>query len=539
MERGLSQSEKRIRDLEHQVATLEQSKSAQEVENANLRELLGRLQNENLMLKQSAFSFEFNSAQTPRSTPTPTVSNSRTNPTAATSPVYWSPSTVPSATPEYFNSQQQAGGSTSNGTGYTSLLSFPSLGSTDNPMSMGTFLGNSNNNIYNNSPTRLTFFSPPPADAVPSPYTSLASNPMYSSYTDFSAWDQFFQNAALDQPLAGVGSDPSLILYANPLRESSTTMPTVSHKFTTEAVDLSRLVRKRGNAAHALAGFSDVWKGEMTETGKPIAIKVLRVVGTNKPDDPESDRLRTDQIRCSNGNIMEYIAKNPNADRRRLIIQVAEGLVYLHGREPLVVHSDIKPENIVVGDEGDAKICDFGISKLMMDIPSGFTTTATAKCTVRYSSKELLEEGARNTTMSDVYAFGMLMLHVMTGKAPYFKCCTDPPIIMSIMNGKTPAPADYPELPSTDSYWGVMLRCWNEDPNKRPTMASLLNGSLQGIHDDVFFLQLRDSFGQAHGVIASRALLDDETNEDVGSVSTVHQNVLPPGTAPFVMISKA
>lgn len=102
--------------------------------------------------------------------------------------------------------------------------------------------------------------------------------------------------------------------------------------------------------------------------------------------------------------------------------------------------------------------------------------------------------------MSDVYAFGMLILRtspnfpffllmqltttvkihylidVMTGKAPYYKCSTDPPIIMAIMSGRTPAPADYPELPSTDSYWDVMLACWNEDPNKRPTMAGLLNG---------------------------------------------------------------
>ncbi|KAG8939625.1 hypothetical protein FRC04_006106 [Tulasnella sp. 424] len=63
-------------------------------------------------------------------------------------------------------------------------------------------------------------------------------------------------------------------------------------KFTTEVVDLSRFVRKQGDAAHSLAGFSDVWKGEMTETGKPIAIKVLRVASTDNPDDPQPGRLR-------------------------------------------------------------------------------------------------------------------------------------------------------------------------------------------------------------------------------------------------------
>lgn len=207
--------EKHVKDLEDQVSALEQKSTAQATENENLRELLGRLQNENLMLKQSAFTFNFNSAQTPRSTTTPTVSNSRATPSTATSPIDKSPSTAPAASPKDSNPQQQTGGPATNVTGYTPLLSFSSLGSSDNLISMGT-PPTTTNNSANNSSSPLTFFSPPPTNAVPSPYTTLASNPMYTSYTDFSAWDQFFQSAALDQTLAGVGSDPSLVSQANP-----------------------------------------------------------------------------------------------------------------------------------------------------------------------------------------------------------------------------------------------------------------------------------------------------------------------------------
>ncbi|KAG8965249.1 hypothetical protein FRC05_003300, partial [Tulasnella sp. 425] len=212
-------------------------------------------------------------------------------------------------------------------------------------------------------------------------------------------------------------------------------------KFTTEVVDLSRFIRKQGDAAHALAGFSDVWKGEITETGKPIAIKVLRVASVGNPDDPQSVRLRKRFDReltiwmecqhprvlellgyayiegipclispwCENGNIMEHLKKNPNENRRQMVIQVAEGLVYLHGRDPPVIHSDVKPANVLINESGDAKICDFGISKLMMDTPSGFTTTKSANFTLRYSAKELLCAG-KNSVMSDVFAFGMLAL---------------------------------------------------------------------------------------------------------------------------------
>lgn len=281
---------------------------------------------------------------------------------------------------------------------------------------------------------------------------------------------------------------------------------TTNLKFTTEAVDLSRFVRKQGDAAHSLAGFSDVWKGELTETGQPIAIKVLRVANTNNLDNPQSGLLRKRFDRelfiwmecqhprvlellgyayiegipclispwCPNGNVTEYLIRKPNADRLRLIIQAAEGLAYLHGRDPVVVHSDIKPANVLVNDQEDVKLCDFGVSKLLQDAPSGFTTTASIKGTLRYSAKELLQEDAESTTMSDVYAFGSLILQVMTGKLPYITFNSDMGVIKAIWGGATPSPEDYPELPASDPLWSVMRECWDEDPSQRPTMERLV-----------------------------------------------------------------
>ncbi|KAG8912777.1 hypothetical protein FRC01_004901 [Tulasnella sp. 417] len=170
---------------------------------------------------------------------------------------------------------------------------------------------------------------------------------------------------------------------------------------------------------------------------------------------------------------MEYLSKNPSADRQRLINQVAEGLVYLHGREPPVVHSDIKPANVLVSDEGNAKLCDFGISKLVLENPSGFTTTASVKGTLRYSSAEMLD--GQSTTRSDVWAFGMLILHVMTSKIPYAEILSDVKVILAIMGGQRPLPENYSDLPSTDPLWDVMGECWCEDPMKRPTMTEVFD----------------------------------------------------------------
>ncbi|KAG8912779.1 hypothetical protein FRC01_004903, partial [Tulasnella sp. 417] len=186
---------------------------------------------------------------------------------------------------------------------------------------------------------------------------------------------------------------------------------------------------------------------------------------------------------CSNGNIMEYLSKNSSADRRRLIDQVAEGLVYLHGRELPVVHSDIKPANVLVSDEGNAKLCDFGISKLVLEHTSGFTTTASVKGTLRYSSPEMLDLDGQSTTRSDVWAFGMLILHVMTSKMPYAEVFSDVKVIMAIMGGQRPLPENYPELPPTDPLWDMMRECWYEDPMRRPTMTEVFDKLLR-LDDD-------------------------------------------------------
>lgn len=66
---------------------------------------------------------------------------------------------------------------------------------------------------------------------------------------------------------------------------------------------------------------------------------------------------------------------------------------------------------MLIDDEGAAKLCDFGIARLVDDKPSGFTTSLGVKGTLRYFAKELLvESNARTTVESDVWAFGSLIL---------------------------------------------------------------------------------------------------------------------------------
>jgi tetratricopeptide (TPR) repeat protein len=122
--------------------------------------------------------------------------------------------------------------------------------------------------------------------------------------------------------------------------------------------------------------------------------------------------------------VMEYVEGVPIdrycAERRgtvdervALLQQVCAGVAHAHRH--LIIHCDIKPENVLVTPDGTVKLLDFGIAR-QLD-PSG-AVTRNRPATPAYSSPEQLQGGAI-TTASDVYSLGVLAYVVLTGSGPY------------------------------------------------------------------------------------------------------------------------
>ncbi|KAG8900387.1 hypothetical protein FRB99_006095, partial [Tulasnella sp. 403] len=171
---------------------------------------------------------------------------------------------------------------------------------------------------------------------------------------------------------------------------------------------------------------------------------------------------------CDNGNALEYLKKCPSVDRRRLC-------------------------NVLINNEGDAMLCDFGLSKLLQDVPSGFTTTTRQKGTTRWMAPEQFGEHAVYTTQSDIYAFGCLVIgmispfiicqltkhaciaEIMCEKVPFVKYTNDAGIVLAKVQGMFMEPKDYPELPEDDPLWRILRECWATNPQLRP--------SINGVHN--------------------------------------------------------
>jgi eukaryotic-like serine/threonine-protein kinase len=105
----------------------------------------------------------------------------------------------------------------------------------------------------------------------------------------------------------------------------------------------------------------------------------------------------------------------PLNERLELFLQVCAAVAYAHAH--LVVHRDLKPANIIVTAEGQVKLLDFGIAKILQPDLIG-DATRTAHLSPAYAAPEQLA-GSRITTATDVHALGVLLFQLLSGRLPW------------------------------------------------------------------------------------------------------------------------
>ena len=240
-------------------------------------------------------------------------------------------------------------------------------------------------------------------------------------------------------------------------------------------------------------GTSAVFKGR-DATGNLVAVKVLRVFSAPDPDDRERF-LREGETAAAldHPNIVRVLGHGEVASSALYIImelvhgetvrarlartgalpvqlalhitrQIASALDY--ARRMATVHRDVKPENIIVTDDGIAKLVDFGLAKsVALSGRSGVTRVGDVLGTLAYMSPEQIESSVTADHRSDIYSLGATLYHMVAGQTP-FEASGDFDYMRKIQSEE---PRDLrqlrPDVPPI--ICSIIARCMRKRPSER------------------------------------------------------------------------
>lgn len=176
--------------------------------------------------------------------------------------------------------------------------------------------------------------------------------------------------------------------------------------------------------------------------------------------------------------LRRYLRSRGVLDIDRAVIiahDIALGLGAAHRRG--IVHRDVKPQNVLVGRDGSIKLTDFGIASVYKDINAErLTTTGMTLGTVQYYAPEQAQ-GEIVTPAADVYALGIVMYEMLTGRPPFDGETPVAVAMQHIQDRPTPPRHLNPQIPP--ALEEIIMRCLEKAPDRRFSDGNALARALE------------------------------------------------------------
>ena len=148
----------------------------------------------------------------------------------------------------------------------------------------------------------------------------------------------------------------------------------------------------------------------------------------------------------------------------KLAYDAARGMNFLHTHSPIIIHRDLKSLNLLVDEDWNLKVSDFGLSRFKVP------TLMTGQCgTYQWMAPEVVR-GHSYTEKADVYSFGINLWEIYTRQIPYNQMVPIQAAVAVMNKGLRP------ELPAhtPPTYRTLVHECWDQNPNLRPSFDQIL-----------------------------------------------------------------
>ena len=251
-------------------------------------------------------------------------------------------------------------------------------------------------------------------------------------------------------------------------------------------------------------GMGIVYKGIDTDTQKPVAVKFLHEAFAGIADFVKRFQREVQAMRKLSAHphlvaildagisggvpylVMEFLSGKSLAElvergaiktarAVQIVQEILEGVGHAHGSG--VVHRDLKPDNILLGDGDAVKILDFGLAKMAAEGATQLTTTGLALGTPGYMSPEQAR-GSPADERADLYSVGVILYHLVVGQKPFV---ADSAMAVMRMHMEEPPASPRkvaPEARISAALDAAILRALEKDPARRWATAEAFADAL-------------------------------------------------------------
>lgn len=299
--------------------------------------------------------------------------------------------------------------------------------------------------------------------------------------------------------------------------------------------------RYQVGAKVARGGMATVYEGTDLRLDRTVAIKVMHNgLGDDEDFIGRFEREARSAARLAHHNavavfdqgedhgtlflVMEYVPGHTLRDLIRkeapmapakaldLIEPVLAALAAAHGAG--MIHRDVKPENVLISEDGQVKVADFGLARAVNAETQHTATGGVIIGTVSYLAPELVVDGKADTR-SDVYAAGVLLYELLTGTKPHQ---AENPIQVAYKHVHEDVPAPSSATPGIPPYVDALVaRATARDQNLRPADARVLLQQLRRVRA-ALAAGLTDDPELTADLRPTRALMTDTAEAEIEAV---------------------